>query len=215
MAGAGWASGTRRVTRIWIAAAWVVAAPLAGQPPAQTAADEYTAYELLEPGSAKFRIRYDVSATTPGARFFFNPIRRGAVASDERVLDRMTGRALRFEEVDGATARRDGHPSAEPDLRYLRVELPRPVPDGGEVRILIDKTYYDPASYRLEGRELVFARSLAIKRNAVILPAGYELVGVNQPSQVLTDADGRIRISFINPGPAAVPLEVRARRLAR
>src|ERR687896_241969 len=31
--------------------------------------DEYTRYELLDPSTASFRIIYDVTATTPGARF--------------------------------------------------------------------------------------------------------------------------------------------------
>lgn len=186
--------------------------PLSAQ---QTAADEYTRYELLAPESGKFRILYDVTATTPGARYYFNPIRKGSVASDEAVFDRATGAPLRFTIVDGATARAQGHTRADLETEYIRVELPRPVPKDGEVRIRIDKTYLDPKSYFLEGDEIVFSRSLGIRRNAVVLPAGYELVRCNVPSQVLTDEQGRILISFINAGPDAASLEVRARRLAR
>ena len=32
----------------------------------QTQSDDYTRYELLAPGTAKFRILYEVTATTPG-----------------------------------------------------------------------------------------------------------------------------------------------------
>ena len=78
------------------------------EPPRQTEADAYTRYELLAPGSAKFRIIYEVSATTPGARSYFNPIRRGSVASDERVIDRATGAPLRFDVVNGTVARAAG-----------------------------------------------------------------------------------------------------------
>jgi hypothetical protein len=186
--------------------------PLVAQ---QTAGDEYTRYELLAPETGKFRILYDVSATTPGARYYFNPIRKGSVASDEAVYDRATGVPLRFTIVDGATARVQGHARADLETEYIRVELPRPVPPGGEIRILIDKTYLDPKSYYLEDGEIVFSRSLGIRRNAVVLPAGYELVRCNVPSQVLTDEQGRILISFINAGPDAASLEVRARRIAR
>src|SRR5579871_3296128 len=63
----------------------------------QTEADEYTRYELLEPGSAKFRIVYEVTATTAGATYFFNPIRKGSVASNESVSDRATGKPLVFD----------------------------------------------------------------------------------------------------------------------
>ncbi|HET9274686.1 MAG TPA: hypothetical protein VFN96_01315, partial [Gemmatimonadales bacterium] len=114
-----------------------------------------------------------------------------------------------------ATARAQGHTRADLETEYIRVELPRPVPKDGEVRIRIDKTYLDPKSYFVEGDEIVFSRSLGIRRNAVVLPAGYELVRCNVPSQVLTDEQGRIFISFISAGPDAASLEVRARRLAR
>ena len=47
--------------------------------------DDYTRYELLAPGSAQFKITEDVTATQPGARYFFNIIRKGSEASDEAV----------------------------------------------------------------------------------------------------------------------------------
>src|ERR1700753_3429971 len=74
-------------------------APAAAAPPAQkqTKQDEYTRYELLAPDTASFKIDYEVTATTPGARAFWNPIRKGSVASDEAVFDLMTGAPLRFE----------------------------------------------------------------------------------------------------------------------
>ena len=179
----------------------------------QTEADEYTRYELLAPESAQFRIYYDVTATSPGARLFFNPIRKGSEASDEAVYDRMTGAALRFTIVDGAAARADGFAQADLDTKYIRVELPRAVPQGGEVRRRIDKTYRDPKSYYVDQGDLIFTRSLGIKRNAVVLPAGYEVIGCNVPSQVLVDPQGRIFVSFINAGPDAAPLTLRARKL--
>ena len=178
----------------------------------QTSAGEYTRYELLEPGSGKFRSLYAVGATTPGAKYFFNPIRKGSEATDESVTDLATGSPLKFVEVDGATARATGLAAADTGTRYIRVELPRPVPDTGTVRILIDKTYKDPKSYYEENGELVFSRSLGIKRNSVVLPAGYELIRCNVPSQVLTEPNGRTLISFINATPDAASLVVRARK---
>ena len=74
------------------------------QPAWQTEADAYTRYELLAPGTAKFRILYDVTATTAGARYYFNPIRTGSVATDERVFDRSTGKPLVWDVVGGAVA---------------------------------------------------------------------------------------------------------------
>jgi hypothetical protein len=77
--------------------------------------------------------------------------------------------------------------------------------------MLIDKTYMDAASYFEDGDVITFTRVLGIKRNSVTLPAGYELLSVNYPSQVITRADGRIEVSFVNPGSIGVPYEVKAR----
>ena len=194
------------------ALALAVAWPAGAQPPRQTQADDYTRYELLAPGSGKFRILYEVTATTAGATHFFNAIRRGSVASDERVIDLRTGRALAFDIVGGATARAGGVRNADSTGQYIRVTLAHPVARDGEVRLLIDKTYYDTASYRSTGDTIVFDRPLGIKRNAVVLPAGYELVASNYPSQVLREPDGRIKVSFWNTTPAEAPLVLRGRR---
>jgi hypothetical protein len=174
-------------------------------------ADDYTRYELLAPESSSFKIIYDVTAVSPGVKFYFNPIRRGSEASDESVIDLMTGAQLPFREVSGAEARESGLSNADLEGRYIRVELARPVPDGGEGRIRIIKTYKDPKSYYRDGTGIVFDRPLGIKRNAVVLPAGYELVSCNIPSQVLEETDGRVGISFMNIYPGQAPLVLRAR----
>ena len=186
---------------------------LSAQAAPQTDADHYTRYELLAPGSAKFRIIYEVTATTAGATKYFNPIRRGSVATDESVTDRMTGQPLRFEVVRGDVARAGGVRGADSTGEYIMVHLSRAVPAGGEQRILIDKTYEDATSYLAGGDTLVFTRPLGIKKNSVVLPRGYELTGVNYPSQVRQEADGRIQVSFINIGSAQVPYVVKARKL--
>lgn len=190
-------------------------AAAAAQGPAapQTESGAYTRYDLLAPGSGKFRILYEVTATTPGALFYFNPIRKGSVATDERVIDRMTGAPLEFDVVNGLVARAGGVRRADSTGEYIRVKLARPVPVDGEGRILIDKTYYDPQSYYEDRGVLVFSRPLGIKRNAVVLPAGYEIIACNYPSQILSQPDGRIEIAFWNDTPVEAPLTVRARKL--
>ncbi len=87
------------------------------------------------------------------------------------------------------------------------------MPNNGAVRLRIVKTYRDPKSYLAGADTVVFARSLSIKLNAVVLPLGFELVGVNYPSQVLTEPDGRVMVSFMNPGPDPVSYVVRGRKL--
>jgi hypothetical protein len=175
------------------------------------AEDDYTRYELLDPSTSSFKIVYDVTAITPGARYYFNSIRRGSVASDESVVDLASGKALTFEVVPGKVAREGGFPGADLDTDYIRVTLDRPVPAGGGARIRIIKTYKDPKSYYRDGDAIVFDRPLGIKRNAIVLPAGFELIGCNIPSQVIEEADGRIAVSFINPYPGQAPLVLRAR----
>ena len=183
-------------------------------PPAsrQTETDEYTRYELLAPDTASFNIWYEVTATTPGAKYFYNPIRKGSVASNESVIDAMTGEPLHFEIVSGADARKDPlMDDADADTNYIRVTLARLVPAEGQGRVLILKTYKDPKSYFREGDAIVFNRPLGIKRDKVVLPAGYELVGCNVPSQVLPEPDGRIAVSFMNATAAEAPLILRAK----
>ncbi len=178
----------------------------------QTETDEYTRYELLVPESASFKIWYEVTATTPGAKFFYNPIRKGSVATDESVLDSMTGDALHFEVVSGAEARKDPLMSdADADTNFIKVSLARPVPADGQGRLLILKTYKDAKSYYRDGDTIIFNRPLGIKRNKVVLPSGYELVGCNVPSQVLQEPDGRVAISFMNAGSGEAPLILRAK----
>jgi hypothetical protein len=121
---------------------------------------------------------------------------------------------MRFEVVSGEEALKTGNPGADPGTDYIRVHLPRPVPPGGgQVRLLIEKTYKDVKSYFRDGDAIVFSRPLGILRNAVVLPAGYELVSCNVPSQVLSEPDGRIKIAFWNAGPDAAPLRLEARKL--
>ena len=190
----------------------LIAAPLlAQQPPRQTDADAYTRYELLAPGSAKFRIIYEITATTPGATHYYNPIRMGSTASDESVIDRATGKPLAFAEVGATEARAGGVRVGNDAQRYIRVTLTRPVPaNGGEQRVLILKTYMDTASYFMRGDTLVFTRGLGIKRNAVVLPPGYELVSSSFPAQVLQEKDGRVGISFWNNTPSEAAVTLRA-----
>lgn len=196
-----------------------------GGPPRQTEGDAYTRYELLAPGSGKFRIIYEVTATTAGATYYFNPIRKGSIATDESVIDRATGKPLAFDVVNQAVATAGGVRGRDSTQMYIRVKLSRPVPaDGGEARVLILKTYEDSASYHwganspgfdtpksdIQGQEIVFTRSLGIKRNTVVLPPGYELVSCNYPSQVLQQPDGRVAVSFWNSTPAEAPLTLHA-----
>ncbi len=173
--------------------------------------DEYTRYELLAPDTSSFKIIYDVTAVTPGARFYFNPIRKGSVATDESVIDLASGAPLKFEQISGGAAREAGLSNADLEGEYIKVTLARPVPQGGEARIRIIKTYKDPKSYFRDGEVIVFDRPLGIKRNAVVLPPKFELIACNIPAQILEEPDGRVGVSFMNTYPGSAPVVLRAR----
>ena len=108
-------------------------APAATAPAAhQTETDEYTRYELLAPDTASFKIHYEVTATTAGATFFYNPIRKGSAASDEVRLRRHDRRAAAFRSRQRRRRRKDplmadADASPQTTSRFL---LARPSPAG-------------------------------------------------------------------------------------
>ena len=177
--------------------------------------DDYTRYELLDPASNSFRILYEVSATTPGATFFHNTLRKGSKHKVDRVIDLATGKPLTWNIVNGEAAKKNGLADADKETDYLQIKLTQPVANNAEYRLLIDKTYADTRSYYAEGDKVIFQRSLGIKRNSIVLPKGYELIACNYPSQMMMEADGRIKISFVNRGPEAVPLRIEGRKLLK
>lgn len=175
-----------------------------------------TLYELLAPDTHQFAITYDVTATRPNARIYLNPIRPGSTASKERVIERGSGKELSFDVISGKNAKSEGlvMPSIADDAQYLRVKLPGPVPRNGETRIRIYKTYTDAKSYYVNDKgDLIFDRPFGIRRNVVVLPAGWELVGCASPGMVSTDPDGRVRVSFFNDRDDQLPVKITARRL--
>lgn len=180
----------------------------------QTETDSYTQYELLDPETQSFRIIYDVSGTTAGSIYYWNTLRRGSEHTVEKVWDVSSGKELKWKIVDNNIAKQNGLTSASEDTDYLQITLARPIPEGGQARIRIDKTYKDTASYFKEGTAIVFLRTLGIKRNSIVLPKGYELTHCNYPSQVDLTDDARIKVSFLNRSPAAVPLIIKAKPLA-
>ncbi|HYX31231.1 MAG TPA: hypothetical protein VE863_22035 [Pyrinomonadaceae bacterium] len=179
-------------------------------------ADTYTRYELLAPETHQFKIYYEVTETRAGARYHFNEIREGSEASDESVIDLATGKQLRFEVVTGAQAKADSpNGNFPPTAHYIKVFLKHPVPNGGEYRLAVIKTYKDDKSYYTEGDTIVYKRPLGIPRDSVVLPVGYEIVSCSVATQVLREADGRLKLAFVNPGSGGqLEVTIRAKKLS-
>jgi hypothetical protein len=189
-----------------------ICGPVAGQ---YTSADTYTRYELLAPETHQFKIYYEVTETRAGAKFHFNAIREGSEASDESVVDLATGKPLQFEVVTGAQAKTDSPAeNLSPTGHYIKVHLAHPVSERGEYRLAIIKTYKDDKSYYTEGEQIVFKRPLSIPRNSVVLPSGYEISSCSVATQVLMEADGRLRLAFVNAGSGgSLEVTITARKL--
>jgi hypothetical protein len=183
--------------------------------PPVIADDDFTLYELLAPETASFRITYDTTEARTGREVYLNPIRPGSEVRDERVVDRATGEDLAFALITGAQGKDEGvlPDRVDDQAEYLRVTLAAPVPEGGEHRIRIIKTYRDPATYQVAGDRIVWERSLGIRANSVVLPPGYELVGSSTPGMVTTLPDGRVKISFLNDRDDALGVRIVGRRL--
>src|SRR5204862_1355112 len=136
--------------------------------------DNHSEYDLLEPSSHQFAIVYFITERRAGATVLLNQTRSGSAGSDVSVFDPQTGKPLTFEYMSGAELTADGTTGRfDPQEHYIRAHLPRPVKAGSEGRVKILKTYMDEKSYYAEGEDIVFARSLGIARNSIVLPKDY------------------------------------------
>ena len=63
----------------------------------------------------------------------------------------------------------------------------------------------------MNGRDIVWVRSLAGYRLGVILPKGYAFISSNVAAQMTTTADGRLKLAFANPSGQSNPVTIHAR----
>jgi hypothetical protein len=152
--------------------------------------DAYTEYAILEPGSESFRIRYYTEERRAGATELVNATRGGSEGSDVEVYDPRTGKPAKFTY---------GPAPNDPETHEIRATLPIPVPEGGIGRVLIYKTYKDPRTYMMDGKNIIWVRSLAGYRLGVILPKGYAFTSSSVATQMTTTADGRLKLAFAQP----------------
>jgi len=167
--------------------------------------DAYTEYSILEPGSESFRIKYLPEETRAGATELVNATRGGSEGSDVEVYDPRTGKPLKFTYLPDPN---------DPETHAIRATLPIPVPDGGIGRVLIYKTYKDSRTYMMHGDDIVWVRSLAGYRLAVLLPKGFAFISSNVAAQLSTAADGRLKLAFANPSGQSNPVTIHAHKTA-
>jgi hypothetical protein len=164
--------------------------------------DAYTQYEILEPGSASFRIKFLPETTRVGATEIVNATRGGSEGSGIEVYDPRTGEPIDF------TYETDPN---DPESHAIHAPLPFPVPEGGIGRVLIFKTYRDPRTYIMNGDDIAWVRNLSGYRLGVVLPKGFALVSSNIAAQLSTLPDGRLKLAFANPSGQSNPFTLHAR----
>ena len=104
-----------------------------------------------------------------------------------------------------------GGEAVEPDARVVVIPFPA-VQAGQTLRLRIAETYTAPASYKLDGEDLVFDRSLGRPRNAVVLPSGWYCTFNAIPATMSQLPDGRVRLDYWNGRPEAVNVLLKGRR---
>ena len=131
------------------------------------------------------------------------------------MLDRATGKELPVKPPMESRQRKTvGRIRTQKTIRIVRKFVFRiRCRKDGEFRIRILKTYKDPKSYYTNSSDaIVFDRSLGIKRNIVILPAGFELVGCSVPAMVDIQ-NGRVRVSMVNDRDDELQVKITGRKL--
>jgi hypothetical protein len=145
-----------------------------------------------------------------------NVVREGSKASNPSAYNLDTGEKLTTRVMNGtemAAEKIQAEEAVGPTTEVVLIPF-TPVKKGQSIRLRISETYTAPASYGLDGDDLVFDRSLGRPRNAVVLPAGWYLLASSIPASVRQLPDGRIRLDFWNGRPDSVDVLIKAKRRA-
>jgi hypothetical protein len=176
--------------------------------------DREILYELQAPETHAFRITHDYTVRNAGEKYYFNVVRAGSHVTDPESIDLDSGETLKWETIDGKTARdrKLAVGEVKDDSEIVVTYLTRPLSAGTTNRIRLKETYSDAKSLYLDGDELVWDRSFGRLRNTVVLPSGWYLTALSAPSTIQTLPDGRVSIYIVNPRNDDVRVYLRARK---
>ena len=176
--------------------------------------DREILYELQAPETHAFRITHDYTVRNAGEKYYFNVVRAGSHVTDPESIDLDSGETLKWETIDGKTARdrKLAVGEVKDDAEIVVTYLTRPLSAGTTNRIRLKETYADAKSLYLDGDELVWDRSFGRLRNTVVLPVGWYLTALSAPSTIQTLPDGRVSIYVVNPRNDEVRVYLRARK---
>src|SRR5277367_821074 len=178
--------------------------------------DRDIVYFLQQPETHAFSLYHDYTESHEGADKYLNVVREGSTVSGPSAYILDTGEKLPTKMMTGAeliAAKIDAGDPVTPSTQIVLIPFP-PVKKGQSIRLRISETYTAPTSYKLEGNDLIFDRSLGRARNAVVLPAGWYLTASAIPATITQLPDGRIRLDFWNGRPDSVDVMIKARRRA-
>jgi hypothetical protein len=176
--------------------------------------DRDIVYFLQQPETHAFSLYHDYTESRPGVDKYLNVVREGSTVSEPSAYILDTGEKLQPKLLSGAelvAAKIESEEPVKPATQVVLIPF-SPVKKGQTLRLRISETYTAPTSYRLDGDELVFDRSLGRPRNAVVLPAGWYLIASALPAMVTQLSDGRIRLEFWNGRPDSLDVLLKARR---
>jgi hypothetical protein len=180
--------------------------------------DRDIVYFLQQPSTTAFSLYHDYTESREGIDKYLNVVRTGSTVSNTsgRILD--TGEVLKAETITGAQMKAAGiDPGGEQVAPDQQVVVTRfaPVKKGQSARLRLSETYTAPQSYRVEGDEFVFERSLGRPRNSVVLPRGWYLTALSIPAVIRQTPDGLTRVDFVNGRPDSVDVLMKGKKLAR
>jgi hypothetical protein len=177
--------------------------------------DREITYWLLEPTTHQFKISHDLTIDRPGQKYAHSFVRKGsAVDPNAKMFDVDTGKELKTYTVSGKDVNALGYypQPSDPETVVVQGDLDRTPGEGQSVRVRVVETYTDAVGYTLDGRELVWKRTLGRPLNIVTLPAGWMLSSLDTPAIISLDADGRVVLRFTNPRNDELNITLRARR---
>jgi hypothetical protein len=175
--------------------------------------DRDIVYFLQQPETNAFSLYHDYTETRPGTDKYLNVVRTGARVSNPSAYVLDTGEVLRHETLkgDAVTAAKLNVGEVTPETEVVVIHFPG-VKQGQSLRLRISETYTTPESYRLDGADLVFERSLGRARNSVVLPQGWYLTASSIPAVVRQTPDGLTRLDFVNGRPEAIDVLIKGRK---
>ena len=176
--------------------------------------DRDIVYFLQEPSTNAFFLYHDYTESRPGIDKYINIVRTGSRSSNPSAVILDTGEELKHETLKGAAITTKQIDIGQPVTAETEIVVSyfAPIQPGQSIRLRLSETYTAPESYRLDGTDLVFERSLGRTRNSVVLPAGWYLTASSIPAVVGETPDGRIRLDFVNHRPDSVDVYLKGRK---